>query len=197
MTVHKGITSQKRADKISKILKYANQILNIEVEFVDQKKLGSDAGGYVAPKGQCKGKITISNEYNGLTTILILLHEIGHHIDFLKRGYVEDEDAAYQYYPDVRNTYCPLKHRRLIRSVENYAIKYAYELSIFLDLKLPALAYLKDEIYTKSSLELIFKNGPLNKDEMRKLKKKSKKQARLLLRTEYGNKKILPLIKKS
>jgi hypothetical protein len=189
----KKVTSHKRIDQINKIKKYAHVYLNTEIIFVDHKQMGSDSGGYCSPRGQTKGKVTISDDYNGITTILILLHEIGHHIDFLKRGNPLDEDLAYQHYPTERGTSCPIKYRKLIRRTEDMAIKYAYELAIMLDLRLPAFQYLKDELYTRQSLELILKNGPMIKEEIIKLKKKCTKQARAMLKNEYNNKKTLPL----
>lgn len=192
----KRVKSGKRLDQIEKILKYAKEFLNVDIVFVDHKKMGNDSGGYIAPKGQSPGLVTISNNYNGITTIFILIHELGHHIDFLKRGYVLDEDIAYQYYPVERGGRCPIKYRRLIRNVEDQAIKYAYELAIYLDLKLPAFQYLKDEFFTRDSLELVLKNGPMTSEEINKLKKKCTKKAKLLLKTEYPNQKTLPLVKR-
>jgi hypothetical protein len=189
----KKVKSQKRKDQINKIIKYAKTYINTEIEFVDFKIMGSDSGGYLSPSGQTKGKITIADNYNGIMTILIMLHEIGHHIDFLKRGNPSDEAEAYGYYPIVRGKSCPIKYRRLIRKTENEAIRHAYELAVMLDLKLPAYQYLKDELFTKQSLEIIFKNGPLTKKEIFLLKKKCSKQAKKMLKNEYGNKKNLPL----
>jgi hypothetical protein len=189
----KKITSQKRIDQINKIKKYAQVYLNTEIVFVSSKEMGFCSGGYVSPKGQTKGKVTIADDYNGLMTILILLHELGHHIDFLKRGNPEIEDQAYQFYPEKRGQSCPIKYRKYIRLTEDMAIKYAYELAVMLDLKLPAYPYLKDELFTKQSLEMVLKNGPMNRDEIKKLKKKCCKQAKALLQKEYNNKKTLPL----
>lgn len=189
----KKVTSQKRIDQINKIKKYAQIYLNTEVVFVSAKEMGFCSGGYVSPKGQTKGKVTIADDYNGIMTILILIHELGHHIDFLKRGNPQIEEEAYQFYPDQRGKSCPIKYRKHIRNTEDMAIKYAYELAVMLDLRLPAFQYLKDELYTRQALELIFKNGPMNKEEIGKLKKKCAKQARKLLKEQYDNKKSLPL----
>lgn len=189
----KKVTSQKRINQINKIIKYAKTYLNTDVEFIDSKKMGSSSGGYSSPKGQSRGKVTIADDYNGMTTILILIHELGHHIDFLKRGNPTDEDQAYCYYPEERGTSCPIKYRRLIRKTEDAAIKYAYELAVMLDLRLPSFQYLKDELYTKQSLELVLKNGPMTKAEIIKLKKKTTKQAKKMLKELYNNKKTLPL----
>lgn len=189
----KKITSQKRLDQINKIKKYAKEYLKIDVEFVEPKKMGGTSGGYESPKGITRSRVTIADDYNGITTILILLHEIGHHIDYLKRGNPPDEQEAYDYYPEERGVSCPPKYRRLIRKTENEAIRHAYELAIMLDLKLSALQYLKDEIYTKQALEMVLKNGPMTKEEIGKLKKKSTEQAKKHLKDECNNKKTLPL----
>ena len=189
----KKVTSQKRKDQINKIIKYAKTYLNTDIEFIDSKSMGNDAGGYLSPQGQTRGKITIADNYNGIMTILILLHEIGHHIDFLKRGNPQDENEAYRYYPEKRGTSCPIKYRKYIRRIEDEAIRHAYELAIMLDLRLPSYQYLKDELFTKQSPELILKNGPLTKKEIHSLKKKCSKQAKRLLKNVYGNKKRLPL----
>jgi hypothetical protein len=193
----KKVTSEKRKEQINKIIKYAKTYLNTEVTFVDSKKMGSDSGGYISPKGQTKGKITIADDYNGIITMLILLHEIGHHIDFLKRGNPVEEEEAYGFYPTVRGQSCPIKYRKLIRKTEDEAIKHAYELAVMLDLKLPAYQYLKDELFTKQSLELILRNGPLTKQEILSLKKKCSKQAKKYLKNFYNNKKNLPLPNKA
>jgi len=189
----KKVTSPKRREQINRIIKYAKMYLNLEVEFIHSKSMGNTSGGYQCPKGQNLGKVTIADDYNGITTILILLHEIGHHIDFLKRGNPLDEDYAYQHYPEERGVSCPIKYRKLIRKTEDEAIKHAYELAIMLDLKLPAFQYLKDELFTKQSLEMILKNGPMTKQEIIKLKKKTAKQARKMLKEQFENKKTLPL----
>lgn len=189
----KKVTSQKRIDQINKIKKYAKTYLNTDVEFVNSKSMGATAGGYQCPRGQTNSKVTIADDYTGLTTILIMIHELGHHIDFLRRGNPLDEDEAYQHYPEERGQSCPIKYRRLIRKTEDMAIKYAYELAVMLDLKLPAFQYLKDELFTRQSLEMVLKNGPMTKEEISKLKKKCARQAKKLLATEYQNKKTLPL----
>ena len=189
----KKIKSEKRKEQISKIIKYAKTYLNTEIQFIDSKEMGNDSGGYVSPRGQTKGKITIADDYNGIMTILILLHEIGHHIDFLKRGNPVEEEEAYNFYPITRGQSCPIKYRKFIRRTEDEAIKHAYELAIMLDLKLPSYQYLKDELFTKQSLELILRNGPLTKNEIHSLKKKCSKQAKRLLKNEYSGKKRLPL----
>jgi hypothetical protein len=193
----KKVISQKRKEQIQKIIRYAKTYLNTDVEFVESKKMGNDSGGYHCPRGQTRGRVTIADDYNGMTTILILIHELGHHIDFLKRGNPEIESEAYQYYPEKRGESCPIKYRRHIRKTEDEAIKHAYELAVMLDLRLPAFQYLKDELFTKQSLEMVLKNGPMTKDEIRKLKKKSAKQAQKLLKTQYNNKKTLPLPNKA
>lgn len=193
----KKVTSQKRIEQINKIRKYAQIYLNTEIIFMTPKEMGHSSGGYLSPKGETKGRVTIADNYNGIMTILILIHELGHHIDFLKRGNPEIENEAYQFYPDQRGQSCPIKYRRHIRLTEDMAIKYAYELAVMLDLKLPAFQYLKDELFTRQSLELIFKSGPLDKVQMSKLKKKCAKQARALLKNEYNNKKTLPLPNKA
>lgn len=187
------ITSQHRINQINKITNYALKFLNVDVVFMDPKDLGSISGGYECPRGQELAKITISNDYNGLTTILIMLHELGHHIDYLKRGNPADEDNAYQYYPEVRGASCPIKYRKLIRKTEDEAIRHAYELAVMLDLKLPSFQYLKDELFTKQSLEMVLRNGPMTREEIQKLKKKCAKQAKKLLAEKYENKKTLPL----
>lgn len=189
----KKVTSQKRIDQINKIIKYAKEYLSTDVVFVNHLDMGADSGGYLCPSGQTRGKVTISNKYNGITTILILIHELGHHIDFLKRGNPEEESIAYQYYPVERGTSCPIKYRKHIRKTEDEAIRHAYELAVILDLKLPAFQYLKDELFTKYSLEMVLKNGPMTSEEISKLKKKCAKQAKKLLKEEYQNKKRLPL----
>jgi hypothetical protein len=193
----KKIKSPKRKEQINKIIKYAKTYLNLDIEFVDSKKMGETCGNYQSPRGQTLGKVTIADDYNGITTILILIHEIGHHIDFLKRGNPLDESNAYMYYPEERNTHCPIKYRRLIRKTEDEAIRHAYELAVMLDLKLPSFHYLKDELFTKQSLEIILKKGPLNKREIGVLRKKCSRQARRILEKEYQNKKTLPLPNRS
>ena len=189
----KKVTSELRINQIKKITNYALKFLNVNVIFADSKSMGDSAGGYQCPRGQTLGEIVIADDYNGIMTILIMLHEIGHHIDFLKRGNPLDEDEAYHYYPTERGTSCPIKYRKLIRKTEDEAIRHAYELAVMLDLKLPAFQYLKDELFTKQALEAVLKNGPQTKQEISKLKKKCAKQARRLLKDEYNNKKTLPL----
>lgn len=189
----KKVTSELRINQINKITNYALKFLNVNVIFADPKTMGNTAGGYQCPKGQNLGQIVIADDYNGVMTILIMLHEIGHHIDFLKRGNPIDEDEAYHFYPTERGTSCPIKYRRLIRRTEDEAIRHAYELAIMLDLRLPAFQYLKDELFTKQSLEAVLKNGPQTKQEIGKLKKKCARQARQLLKNKYNNKKTLPL----
>lgn len=185
--------TDKRLEQIFKILDYAEGYLNVDVQFIDHKQMGSDAGGYIAPEGKERGKITLSDGYPSLMTIFILLHEIGHHIDFLKRGIVQEEEDAYLYYPEKRGQSCPKQYRKLITYTEDQAIKYSYELAVMLDLKLPAFQFLKDELYTKRSLDMVLSNGPMTREEIRELKRKCHKEAKRLLKTKYNNRKVLPL----
>lgn len=175
----------KREKQIKKILKYGKDILNIDVQFKSRKEMGTDAGGYVAPSGKEKGLVTVDSSYKGPMIILILLHEFGHHIDFLKRGYQKEEDEAYAYYPDKKeDAPCPQKYAKKIRFVEDQAIKYAMELAIYLDLKMPRFMMLKDMYYTKLMLEAYLEEGWTNREGRAIIRKKSFKLAKEQIKSE-------------
>ena len=164
--------------QIEKIITYAHDFLNVEIEFLSTKDLENCSGEYAAPKGQRKGSISVDDSFSGLSTIFILLHELGHHIDYLKRGYVQVEEEAYFYYPETINEICPIKYRKHIRKVENEANKYAWEIATYLDLKIPIFSYIKDVVYQQESLNYTLAHGITNKIIRKKLWKKSIKIAK-------------------
>lgn len=185
------VNSEKRLKQIEKILTYCKDILNLSVQFVSPKDLGKDSGGYYVPTNAAKGRILVENGHTGLMTIYILLHEIGHHIDFLKRGYNQEEEDAYEkYYPVKRGDKCPLKYKKLIYSIEEYAIKNARELATLLDLKLPAWGYLADELYTIESTKFVLNHGPMTQKERDNLRKRCHKRARKILKCQSNNQKL-------
>jgi hypothetical protein len=191
------ITSLKRLQQIEKIVRYAKNFLDVEVEFVCTSTIGGDSGHYLAPKGQRRGKVVMGNDFSGLMTILILLHELGHHIDFLKRGYVELEEIAYNYYPEDDNQKCPIKYRKHIRNVENMANFHAWEIATYLDLKIPKFSFLKDVLFQQESLNYTLANGPCSKKMRDKLWRKCHKKARELAKCKSTNPMLLISVIKS
>ena len=177
----KNVSSIRRIEQIDKIITYAHDFLNVEVDFLDSSKIGHCSGEYTAPKGQRRGNVVVADNLTGLSTILTLLHELGHHIDYLKRGYVEVEEEAYHFYPDSADKKCPVKYRRHIRKVENEANRHAWEIAIYLDLKIPLFSYIKDVVYQQESLNYTLANGTTNKIIRKKLWKKSNKIAKQIL----------------
>lgn len=173
----KNVSSIRRLEQIEKVITYAHDFLNVEVNFLDSNKIGNCSGEYTAPKGQRKGAVVVANNLTGLSTMLTLLHELGHHIDYLKRGYVEVEEEAYHFYPDALNKKCPIKYRKHIRKIENEANKHAWEIAIYLDLKIPLFSYIKDVVYQQESLNYTLANGITNRNMRKKLWKKSNKIA--------------------
>lgn len=182
-----NVNSDKRIKQIEKIITYAKQILGVDVKFLGKEKFYGHSGGYTAPNGQRKAEVIIDNQYNGLTTIFILLHELGHHIDFLKRGYVHDEEVAYHYYPEKRNSGCPKKWRKYIVNTEYQAIIHARELATYLDLKLPIRSYLKDEIFNAISLRYVLEKGLTTRQDRRDIWKESVEISKRILK-ENDNK---------
>ena len=179
----KNVSSFKRIAQIEKIVTYAHNFLNVEIQFLDTKNLENCSGEYTAPKGQRKANISIDDSFSGLGTILTLLHELGHHIDYLKRGYVGIEEEAYLYYPDTKNEICPIKYRKHIRKVENEANKHAWEIATYLDLKIPIFSYIKDVVYQQESLNYTLAHGITDKIIRKKLWKKSDKIAKKILQS--------------
>lgn len=177
--------SSVREKQIKKILKYGKEILNIEVEIKEPQKGNCQSGGYIAPEGNKKAKVLVVNEYRGLNLVFILLHEFGHHIDFLKRGYIPEEEDAYQYYPDSKDEApCPEKYKKVIRFIEEEANKYAQELAIYLDLKLPRYSSLKDLIYDRKILEIQLEKGFTNQTTRLKIRKLASGEARRIVDAE-------------
>lgn len=180
----KNITSIKRIEQIDKIITYAHDFLNVEVDFLDSKTMENCSGEYTAPKGQRKGNVVVANDLTGLSTILTLLHELGHHIDYLKRGYVEIEEEAYHFYPDTQGKKCPIKYRKYIRKIENEANKHAWEIATYLDLKIPLFSYIKDVVYQQESLNYTLANGITNRNARKKIWKKSNKIAKQIYQSQ-------------
>lgn len=174
------VSSIKRMEQIDKIVKYAKTFLNVDIYFKDSSHTGGDAGHYLAPKGQRRGQVVIYNRYSGLMTILILLHELGHHIDFLKRGWVEEEEIAYRYYPEEPNQKCPIKYRKHIRNVEYYANFHSWEIAQYLDLKIPQFSFLKDVLFQQECLNKTLSSGTIDKKTRDKIWRKCHKRAREL-----------------
>ncbi len=175
-----------RYEQIEKILKYGKEIIGLDVRLVESKDMGSDSGGYIAAeRKEDKPVVLVENNYRGLQLILILLHEFGHHIDFLKNGESEVEEDAYQYYPESKlDAPCPNKYAKHIRNVENRAIKYSQELAIYLDLKLPYYSLIKDEFYTKLALEEYLEKGFTTSKTRAKIRRKAARLARERIKSE-------------
>jgi hypothetical protein len=177
----KYVDSILRLHQIDKIIDYANNFLNIDVYFVDPKSF-DDSGEYVAPEGVERGSITIVDNLRGIPTILTLLHELGHHIDFLKRGYVEEEEYAYGFYPEKRGESCPVKYRDLIKHVEDEANRHSYEISQYLDIKIPLFSFIKDVIYQRECLDYSLKFGSTTKEIRREMWRIATKKAKYQMR---------------
>lgn len=113
------------------------------------------AGEYSYPSRGTKALIQIyqDSSTSEIDMFLILLHELGHHIDFLIRGKVSD---AYFY---IDQEYCPLWARRSILISEKYAIQYAEILYHYFDFRVPywkikkecALDYFQYEYFYKTA----------------------------------------------
>jgi hypothetical protein len=171
-----------RDNQIKKIVMYARKILDLEIAIVDPNELDNDDGRYYPPEGDDKGCIYVADGYRKLEIIFVMLHEIGHHIDFLKRGTVEAEEKAYSKYPtQYSESPCPDKEAELIRYTEEQAMKYARELSIYLDLRLPEFSFLADEINTRLALDKVLKKGFTTDRERRRMRKLAREEARRII----------------
>lgn len=177
----KNVHSILRLHQIEKVIEYANNFLNIDVYFVSPDGF-EESGLYVAPEGVERGSITIVDNLYGIPTLITILHELGHHIDFLKRGYVEEEEEAYHFYPEKRGESCPVKYRDLIFHVENEANRHAYEISQYLDLKIPLFSFIKDVIYQRECLDYDLKFGSTTKEIRREMWRIANKKAKYLMR---------------
>jgi len=173
--------SDKRKKQILKIIKYAKNILNINIKIIESSYLEeskTSAGGYSCATNNKSAYIELINSYHGLPTIFILLHEIGHHIDYLKRGLVTKEEVAYEYYPEnINEAPCPEKYSKLIIHAEDMAVYYARELATFLDLKIPEFSLLVDEFKSKEALKIILKTGNLSTEDFKYIRNVSRKKA--------------------
>jgi hypothetical protein len=177
----KSVKTGKRLEQIEKVANYAKNILGVNVSFVDNEKIGHCSGEYEAPIGGKKAVVLVSNNLSGLSTLLTLLHELGHHIDLLKRGSIPIEEEAYRHYPDDFGIACPIKYRKHIKNIENHANYHAWEIARYLDLRLPVFTYIKDVLFQQESLNYTLANGYTPKKIRDKLWKKCHKKARRLV----------------
>ena len=181
------IYSIKRLSQLDKIIRYADEYLDIDIIPLEENCPGGGPAEYTRPlKGQ-RAKIHIRNDDTGLSTIFILLHELGHHIDYLKRGLVQIEEDAYQYYPDKPGVKCPIKYRKHIRNVENQANRHAYEIATYLDLKIPSFYFIKNVIYQQLAVDQILSRGTNDRNTRIKLHRKAAKKAKEILKCQSKN----------
>lgn len=181
------IDSEKRLTQLDKIIRYAIDYLNVEIILIERDLESGAPADYASPNRGENAKINIRNNDTGLGTIFILLHELGHHIDYLKRGHVQIEEDAYQHYPDKSGQKCPIKYRKHIRNVENQANKYAYEIATYLDLKIPSFYFAKNVIYQQLCLDAILSGGTTTREQRRKIHRKATKKAKELLKCQSKN----------
>lgn len=177
--------NKNRKKEIKKIIRYAKDILGIKIKFVSAEagEMEGFSGLYSQPEEGEKAMIECVKNSSPLTTILILIHEIGHHIDYIKRGSPKDEEQAYNRYPDSSaEAPCPEEYVKKINYIEEQAVKYGLELADFLDIKLPVYSTVKDVIFSREMLNLQLKKGFTNGTDMRKIKQYSSQEAKRILR---------------
>lgn len=177
----RSVRIKSRKKDLEKIHWYATKCLNLKIELVSDEEMGTDAGGYIEPEDGKPGTITVSRNENPTQMILVLIHEIGHHIDFLKRGYIQEEHFAYGFYPEEIGKPCPPEYRAAITRMEEEAIKNSYELVTYLDLKIPEFTLIKDQLIMRNNLKYILQNGMNTKTWRRKNRQECHKQARKIL----------------
>jgi len=107
--------------------------LGIRIKIIQKTGRYPYAGTYSAPTRRSRGLIEIykSNGVSQHDMFLILLHELGHHIDFLIRRRVPE---AYYY---IDQEYVPRWARRSILSAEKHAVQYAEILFLHFEFKFP------------------------------------------------------------
>lgn len=137
----------KRLIKITKAL-------GVRIKIVQKTGRYPYAGEYT-PSRRHKGLIVIyqSSGISQHDMFLILLHELGHHIDFLIRKKIPD---AYYY---IDQEYCPRWARRSILNAERHAIQYAEILYHHFEFKFPYWKVKKECAFDYYQYWYFYKNG--------------------------------------
>lgn len=141
-------TELKRLIKITKSF-------DIRVKVISKSGKYPYAGEYSAPNRKSKALIEIyhSSDTSDHEMFLTLLHELGHHIDYLIRGKVSD---AYYY---IDQEYCPLWARRSILISEKYAVQYAELLYHYFEFNFPYWKVKRECAFDYFQYEYFYKTG--------------------------------------
>ena len=174
--------SKRYNNAMRKLIEFANS-KDIKIDFVSERELGGGSGLY-APE---TNTIYVQNNKRGITTILILAHEIGHYISETEKGEVTDrQQRAYDNYPQKPGDKVLQKDAQIMRYIEARAIYWSNKLIKKLDIDLNEKDLEIDNLYSVIALEHIFDHGDISIEDRDKLWDSSVELYKLGLRwTDY------------
>ena len=137
----------RRKQDIKKLISYS-EILDIKIKFESLSDM--DAGEYIFYPGSSKrGYIILNKKYKSYSDILFtLLHELGHHIDYVNGGFTPLDLKALDLFASKLYK-APWWAKVRVWKREEAANKYGKELAKFLEIKIPNFLYNYDIIRTR------------------------------------------------
>ncbi len=170
----------KTSAELRRLIKYANG-LGVKVSMLPYTR-GSGLGGWVLDTQEID--LYVSHYFSNHCVILTLLHELGHHMDWVYKGRKtsKEVDKAFSllsegsiegYRKDI-----PKKYRKIIYQEEIDGMAYMEIIHKELMLKIPFWKVKWDEDFDTNIYKMLYKEGRfLTLKECKELKRESRKRA--------------------
>jgi len=131
-----------------------------------------DYGIYYFKEGKSKPSIVISTDGTCHTEKLFtILHELGHHIDFIRGGWSDKDFEAVSLFDD-KGSKAPLWAKKRVIIREKIADDYGKEIADLLDIKLPEFLYEYDVAKTRFRLKELCKRDKISDHEWNNIKRR-------------------------
>jgi hypothetical protein len=175
----------RRQSDFIKLLTYSKDILNLRVRVADKLDEEGAVGLYTQPEDDERGEIQVKRKDQtmiGMT--LTLLHELGHHQDFLHHGEDKVDDRAQTLWDNLGSK-APKWAKKRVWEFEERANSYILKIAKLLDIKIPMFLYEYDLERSRKYLQLLFKTDTISNKNWLKTKKQIRKK---LTRKRYDSK---------
>lgn len=175
----------RRQSDFIKLLTYSKNILGLRVRVLDTLSEPGAVGLYTTPDEETCGEIEVKRKDQtmiGMT--LTLLHELGHHQDFLHHKDDPVDDRAQTLWDNLGSK-APKWAKKRVWAFEERANSYILKIAKLLDIKIPMFLYEYDLERSRKYLQLLFKTDTISNKNWLKTKKQIRKK---LTRKKYDSK---------
>jgi hypothetical protein len=170
---------RRRERDFNKLIRYT-RLIGLRIKFAERFKESRDiVGFYTPPEYKQAGVIEIATKrMSMLTQMTTLLHELGHHFDYIKRGGWSKKEMEASDIFEKKGSKSPSWVKKSLWDMEENANQYILKIAKYLDIHIPMHSFYYDLEKTRKQLRLELQQDKIKTPQWRKEKRKIRARLR-------------------